>query len=180
MLVALNHIKKVREAWEKYFLLKVLSYLVSGSIQVQGQINLNYSFLRSFFSLIKCFISLLKTNFSHVWNVESNNWWVSSSFPSPLEVVCFPRKSHSSLQENFSNGFSKKKNGLSLWTFISHSFWFGWKPIFFLMELREEGWDQAWEGLQACSWRWRRGGEVWKCLSSSLWGIGNLELGKSL
>ena len=133
MLVALNHIKKVREAWEKYFLLKVLSYLVSRSIQVQGQINLNYSFLRSFFSLIKCFISLLKTNFSHVWNVESNSWWVSSSFPSPLEVVCFPRKSHSSLQENFSNGFSKKKNGLSSLN-IHLSFIWAWVKTHFLLD----------------------------------------------
>ena len=85
----------------------------------------------------------------------------------------------SSSQSSF-NGFFEKKNGLSSLTFISQSFGFGWKPIFFLIGFQGEGWDQAWEGLQACSWRWRSGGEVWRCLSSSPWGIGDLELGKSL
>ena len=79
----------------------------------------------------------------------------------------------------FLNGFLKW-NELIPWTLISHSFGFGWKLNFFLMELQGEGRDQVWKWLQICSWRWRHGGEVWRRLSSSAWGIGDLELGKSL
>ena len=113
---------------------------------------------------------------------ESNNCeWALHSLPF-LKVVCFSWKSCSNLQKKKKNlmDFLKRKMGWVLWTFISHSFWFGWKPIFFLMELQGEGRVQAWEGLRACSWRWRWGWEVRRCLSSSSWGIGDLEQDKSL
>ena len=52
--------------------------------------------------------------------------------PFPFSVF-FPRKSHSSLQENFSNGFSKKKNGLISLN-IHLSFILVWVKTHFLLD----------------------------------------------